>query len=73
VPAASPLEALYRIHLDGLGRRAVRLIAGQILFTDPADREMCAGVWKVTLAQNGEARSTTIEIEAGEADGPQVA
>ena len=65
IPAASPLEALLTVHRDGLGSRRVRLQDGALVFSDPADRELCAGAWRVIpLAVNRQTHSVTITIPA---------
>ena len=58
--AASPIHALHELHAEALGRDAVALLDGVLVFADPDDAALCAGVWKVTeLARNGSDGSTT--------------
>jgi hypothetical protein len=75
VPGADPLDALLVVHRDGLGSGRVRLVDGVFWFAHPADRELCAGAWRVTpLACNGSADSTIIGIPAVDpADGSRKA
>jgi hypothetical protein len=42
--APGPLEALHRLHADALGNHRVRLEGQRLVFVDPAERELCAGV-----------------------------
>jgi hypothetical protein len=66
VPAASPIEALHRVHRDALGPRSVRLVAGRFVFADPADRALCSGRWRVSPADtNG--KGTEFQIAAFDA------
>jgi hypothetical protein len=40
--ADSPLEALHKLHAEALPG-AVRMVDGELVFSDPADQELCAG------------------------------
>jgi hypothetical protein len=75
VPGADPLETLLTLHRDGLGKNAVRLVEGRLVVADPADRELCAGAWKIVRAEmNGSACVVTITIPAFDpADGRKAA
>jgi hypothetical protein len=74
-PGSDPLDALLVVHRDGLGSGRVRLVDGVFWFADLADRELCAGAWRVTpLACNESADSTIIAIPAVDpADGSRKA
>jgi hypothetical protein len=62
--AASPLEALHRLHGEALGFDAVRLVDGHLVFTDPAEQELCAGAWRITEFQRNGTTSSVVEIPA---------
>jgi hypothetical protein len=47
VPGKTPLEALFRMHADGLGPDRVRLVGEHLEFVYAADQELCAGLWSV--------------------------
>jgi hypothetical protein len=58
VLADTPLEALHLLHAEALGKEAVQIVDGQLVFSDPADQEMCAGAWTVVeFRRNGTAAS----------------
>jgi hypothetical protein len=62
--ADSPRAALHRLDGEALGYDAVRFVDGHLVFADPADKELCAGAWRITeLRRNGTA-SSVIEIAA---------
>jgi hypothetical protein len=44
--AATPREALYRLHLEALGKDAVRIEGDRLIFADPANGELCSGLWR---------------------------
>jgi hypothetical protein len=54
VPGKTPLEALYRVHADGLGPGRVRLAGERLEFADAADQELCAGLWSI-VERSGQA------------------
>jgi hypothetical protein len=54
VPGKTPLEALFRVHYDGLGPDRVRLVNDRLEFTDAADQELCAGLWSI-VERSGQA------------------
>jgi hypothetical protein len=60
--ADSPLEALYQLHGEALGPKAVAIVDGALVFSDPAEQELCAGSWLITELRAAGATSTTIEI-----------
>jgi hypothetical protein len=62
VPGETPLEALYRVHADGLGPGRVRLVNGRLEFAEAADQVLCAGLWRVECCQNGHARRVELII-----------
>jgi hypothetical protein len=62
INADSPLDALYRLHAEALGKAAVAIVDGQLVFANSADQEMCSGVWTVTEFRCTGAVTTTIEI-----------
>jgi hypothetical protein len=61
--APSPLDALYRLHVEALGSDRVRLLEEVITFIDPQDQLLCCGSWKVTICgDNRNEPSVTIFI-----------
>jgi hypothetical protein len=56
VPGNTPLEALYRVHADGLGPGRVRLIGERLEFADAADR--CCAPASGVLSSAAAARSS---------------
>ena len=75
VIADSLIEALWRLHPEALGAKAVRLEGVRLACADPADREMRAGMWWIVAVPTDAAdRGVAIEISAvGPAEGQRVA
>jgi hypothetical protein len=61
VSGKTPLEALYRVHADGLGPGRVRRVDDRLEFADPADQVLCAGLWSVVECR-GHAREVELII-----------
>jgi hypothetical protein len=66
--AANELAALVEFHCEALGRDAVRIRDGQLVFRSPADQEICAGRWRICRqALNGScAPPVVVEIDEPE-------
>jgi hypothetical protein len=62
--ADSPLAALHRIHAEALGYISVHVVAGHLVFADPADQELCAGACRITEFQRSGTTSSVVEIPA---------
>jgi hypothetical protein len=63
--ADSPTEAMHKLHADAFGTKAVRLVDGELVFQDPADQELCAGLWRVTECRSDGTAADETEILIG--------
>ena len=60
-PGNSPLDALCTVQRGGLGRPAVRLVDGRLVFRNPEHRQWAAGHWQVkAIASNAPPQDDTL-------------
>jgi hypothetical protein len=56
------LNALCRYHGEALGHKAVR-VRGELKFRDPADQELCQGVWVVCRQHDNSVSPPILVVE----------